>query len=251
LNRTTFLTATFFALTLSACASVPQQPIAFNMQAVTSGPSRIAIYMDELPPTDTDFPGAACLLCIAVARGAHSDLSTQVQSLQPEGLDAIPMRMAEVLRAKGAHVTLVTDRLKIDELENNPTKEDGAPVHAKDFRPLAKRLDADKLIVLSFFRQGVIRSYSSYVPTDAPKAYVTGVGYMVDLRTNSYDWYSPLEVYKPADGAWNEPPTFPGLTNAYYQVLVEASDTMVSRLTQNAAPAAGALASQSSAPQPK
>jgi len=50
---------------------------------------------------------------------------------------------------------------------------------------------------------------------------------MVDLTSNAYDWYMPLNVLKSADGRWDEPPKFPGLTNAYFQALEESKDQLL------------------------
>ena len=219
-------------LMLGACASAPQQPVAFDASAISGGGNHVAIQMEKIPETDTSFPGADCLLCIGVARAAHSDLSTQVQSLIPDELNALPDRLAEILRSTGAQVTVLDQPVDIDSLSKNAEKGDNQNLAAKDFRPLANKLGADKLLVLNFSGQGVVRAYASYVPTDIPKAFISGAAYMVDLKTNTYLWYSPINRVKPAEGAWNEPPSFPGLTNAYYQVLAETSDSLASELSQ-------------------
>jgi hypothetical protein len=51
---------------------------------------------------------------------------------------------------------------------------------------------------------------------------------MVNLSNNEYELYVPLLVQKSADGAWDEAPKFPGLTNAYYQVLELSKDAILS-----------------------
>jgi len=219
---------------LGACASVPQQPIAFDTGTISGGANRVAIQMNNVPTTDTTFPGAGCLLCIGVARTMHSDLSAQVQSLQPEELNALPNRLAEVLRGNGAQVTVLDQLVDIGSLSNNSEKGEDQKLTAKDFRPLAEKLGVDKLLVINITGQGVLRPFSSYIPTDVPKAFVSGVAYMVDLQSNTYVWYSPVSTARPAEGEWNEPPTFPGLTNAYYQVLAETSDSLASELSSKA-----------------
>ena len=220
---------------LGACASAPQQPIAFDAGAILGGANRVAITMNKIPATNTSFPGASCLLCIGVARTVHTDLSTQVQSLQPEDLDALPNRLADVLRGNGAQVTVLDQLVDIGSLTDNPEKGENQKLTAKDFRPLADKLAVDKLLVIDINGQGVQRPYSAYIPTDVPKAFVSGVAYMVDLQSNTYVWYSPVSISRPAEGEWNEPPAFPGLTNAYYQVLAETSDSLSGELSSKAA----------------
>lgn len=53
---------------------------------------------------------------------------------------------------------------------------------------------------------------------------------MVDVDTNAYHWYLPINLHLSAEGEWKEPPTFPGLTNAYYQVLEKLRDMVLEPL---------------------
>jgi hypothetical protein len=55
---------------------------------------------------------------------------------------------------------------------------------------------------------------------------VVGASYIVDLTSNNYDWYLPLDIQRSAEGAWDEPPQFPGLTNAYFQTVEMAKDSI-------------------------
>ena len=77
-------------------------------------------------------------------------------------------------------------------------------------------------------------------------AYAEGVAYLVDVRTNALDWYYTYSQKLPADGAWDEPPQFPGLTNAYFQVLEATRTDLVSALSRPPEPAATASASSAS-----
>lgn len=235
MNRTKLLVIAVLTMMLGACSSVPQKPIAFDAGAIVGGANRVAIQLNKMPATDTSFPGAGCLLCIGVARTMHSALSTQVQSLQPEELNALPERLAEVLRRDGAQVVVLEQPLDIGSLPDNGEKGENQSLASKDFRSLADKVEADKLLVLNIRGQGVLRPYSSYIPAGIPRAYVSGIAYMVDLKTNTYLWYSSIDTSRPAEGEWDEPPSFPGLTNAYYQVLAETSDSLVSELSSKAA----------------
>jgi len=80
---------------------------------------------------------------------------------------------------------------------------------------------------------GVERSYSSYIPNGSPHAYLTGKGYLVNLSNNTYEWYRPVRIVRGAEGdKWDEPPKFPGLTNAYFQVLEMSKDEFVKPFTE-------------------
>jgi hypothetical protein len=36
--------------------------------------------------------------------------------------------------------------------------------------------------------------------------------------------YQRIDIQKSADGAWDEPPQYPGLTNAYFQIVEMIKD---------------------------
>ncbi|QBE67183.1 hypothetical protein EWM63_09430 [Pseudoduganella lutea] len=185
--------------------------------------------MTALPAVDTQFPGAGCLLCMAAASVANSSLTSYTKTLQTEDLGKVHLEVAEALRKKGASVKMI-DNIDFSKLpDNNNTKPNFA---RKDFTGLKAQYNVDKLMVISVTMVGIERSYASYVPTSDPKARVAGVSYIVNLNDNSLEWYLPLDVSKASDGKWDEPPKFPGLTNAYFQSLELAKDRIVKPLAQ-------------------
>ena len=117
---------------------------------------------------------------------------------------------------------VIPDVIDIGNLPDNSVK--GPNVAKKDFSSLRKKYNIDKLVVINIAMLGMERTYSSYIPTSDPKSIVRGTGYMVDLNNNTYTWYLPVQVTKSADGKWDEPPKFPGLTNAYFQALEIGKD---------------------------
>jgi hypothetical protein len=84
---------------------------------------------------------------------------------------------------------------------------------------LREKYKLEKLLVIEIAGIGVTRTFSSYVPTGDPRAMISGSGYIVNLSDHAYDLIAPVNVVKSAEGAWDEPPKFPGMTNAYYQTL--------------------------------
>jgi hypothetical protein len=100
-------------------------------------------------------------------------------------------------------------------------------VAKKDFSSLRKKYNIDKLLVVDIKTLGFIRTYSAYFPTSDPKGWLSGAGYIVNLSNNTYEWYLPVFVTRGTDKNWDEPPAFPGLTNAYFQVLEIGKDTFL------------------------
>lgn len=216
-------------LFLSGCATQPQLPVPLGPTAISPQAGRVGVAMTQLPKVDTSFPGADCLLCLAVASMANNALTKHAQALPAEDLPKLKEMVAEHLRKREANVRVIAEDLKIDDLPNASAQ--GPNIARKDFATLQKKYEVDKLLVVSIASLGFERTYAAYVPTSDPKALVRGVAFMVDLKTNTYDWYQPLNVVRSSDGAWDEPAAkFPGLTNAYFQAIEVGKDEILKPL---------------------
>jgi hypothetical protein len=153
---------------------------------------------------------------------ANSSLSAHTKSLGSEDLLELKNETASLLRKQGAKVTVIAEAIQIDKVPSSNVK--GPNVASKDFSAFQKKYDIDKLLVIEISQLGFIRNYASYIPTGEPKGALVGKGYMVNLASNTYDWFQPVNVLKSTDGAWDEPPKFPGLSNAYFQALELGKD---------------------------
>lgn len=215
-----------FAIFLTACATVPpQSPVELKDSAIGVKGGRIGVAMATLPKIDTEFPGADCLLCIAAASTANSTLTAHTQKLPYEELLKLKNAVADALRKKGTDVTVIPDDIKTDDLADFAAR--GLNVAKKDFSSLKQKYQIDRLVVFQISALGMRRNYSSYIPTSDPKAALKGTGYLVNLANNTYEWYHSVNIVKSTDGAWDEPPNFPGLTNAYFQVLELGKDSFL------------------------
>lgn len=210
---------------VSGCASTPQQPVQLSQDALSAKSSRIGVAMKTLPKVDTYFPGANCLMCLGAASIANSALTKHTQTLPYEDLPKLKDEVATLLGRKGIEVTVIPETIDIDSLSSHDTK---APnIARKDFSPFKQKYKVDKLVVIDIDILGMERTYSSYFPTNAPTAVLKGTGYLVNLSNNAYEWYMPISITRGADGNWDEPPKFPGLTNAYFTVLEEGKDSFL------------------------
>lgn len=204
------------ALILAGCAT-PQRPLSLSKSTLVSKTHRVGVAMTPLPKVDMQLPGASCLLCIAAATMANSSLIDYTRTLPHEDLPKLKDNLAELLRKKGSNVIVISDDLDISKLSDYSGK--GTDIAEKDFSPLKQKYGIDKVVLIQITDLGMLRPYSTYFPTSEPKAILKGVGSMVSLNNNAYEWYMPVELAKGSDGPWDESPNFPGLTNAYFQVL--------------------------------
>ncbi len=212
-------------LVFGGCAVAPQQTVQLDKSTLVSQTSAVGVAMTALPKVDTDFPGAGCLLCMAAASVANNSLTTYTRTLPSDDIAAFKNQMADALRAKGVKVTVIDDSIDLDKLQSYSGS--GSSLAKKDFSLFKAKYNIDKLVVIDVHTLGMQRTYSAYIPTSDPKAVLDGTGYMVNLSTNTYEWYLPVNIQKSSDGAWDEPPSYPGLTNAYYQAIEQGKDSFL------------------------
>lgn len=210
------------SLLLGGCITAPQTPIGLAPDTLSAKSGRVGVAMTVLPKVNTSFPGASCLLCIATAEAANSALTTHAQTLPYEDLSKLKDELADMLRKKGVDVTVISEPIDIEKLESND--KDGPNIARKNFTPLRSKYTIGKLLLIDITSLGFLRTYSAYFPTSDPKAYQQGAGSIVNLKNNTYEWYMPVNINKSADKNWDEPPKFPGLSNAYFQVLELSKD---------------------------
>lgn len=219
------------ALFITGCATVPQQSVQFSHASIRPDGGKIGVAMTQVGAPGISFPGADCLLCIAAASLMNSSLSVHTKTLTPEDVPNLKNEVAELLRKNGANVTLIEEPLNVQALKGASNK--GSNIADKDFGPLAQKYGVDKLLVIEVNAIGFVRTYSAYIPTSDPLAKFYGRGYLVNLKNNEYEWYQPLEITRSADLKWDEPPKFPGLTNAYYQALENGKDLILNTFRNN------------------
>jgi hypothetical protein len=162
---------------------------------------------------------------MATASLLNSSLTSHTQKLPPEGLAELKDRLAELIRKNGGEAVVISDELKVDALPDFGSK--GTNIALKDFSGLKQKYAIDKVLVLDVPVLGMYRNFSAYIPTSDPRAEFEISGYLVNLSNNTYEWYQTFSEAKGASGTWDEPPNFPGLTNAYFQVLETGKDRLV------------------------
>lgn len=208
-------------LLLTACATPRQANVALSESALNPSSGKVGIAMAAVPAADSHLRGAHCLLCMAAASLANNKLTAQARTFSSDDLAALKGEVTEDLRKKSVDAIVIPEPLT---LESFPDLNGGANTAKKDFSSLKKQYGIDKLIVIQVLEHGVLRTYSGYIATSDPKGWVSGVAYLVNLKSNAYEWYLPVQVAKSADKTWDEPPQFPGVTNAYYQAVETAKD---------------------------
>ncbi len=218
MNIRNLLAGIAVAMSLAACQTVPQNPIALTKDKLAAQKGRVAVAMFVAPPF-VHVPGANCMLCLAAANIANSSLNYYAKTLKFDELSQVRAEVVEMMRKKGIDAVAIDVKSDLADL---PELELGPDMATRDFRPVAKGFD--HIVVINVQQLGFVRTYSGYIPTSDAKATVEGFVFMVDLKTNAYEWFDHLDITRSADGKWDEGPAYPGLTNAYFQAIEQAKD---------------------------
>jgi hypothetical protein len=201
---------------LAACRTAPPQSIFLHADTLSPQNGNVGIIVTSAK-VDTSFPGAGCLLCLAVASGANSSLTKHAHSMSNQDVLKIKDDIADTLRKKGIEVSILTDELNEKALKDNASQ--GGSATKKDYRALKEKYHVEHLVHLEVDSLGFERNYSSYIPRGDSVASLQGSIKMVNLSSNEYELSQQISVIKVAEGLWDEAPDFPGLTNAYYTAV--------------------------------
>ena len=213
---------------ISGCSSLPAQTKVSADKNVWQSPQKIGVYVNNVPKITTSFPGAGCLLCLAAASLANTSLTKQVETYQAKQLSQTKENIVAALKAKGAEVVVLDSLIKESAMKKVSSPKN--PHIPKNYSIYKEQKNIDQLLVVNFTFVGVSRSYSSYVPTSAPQASINAQFYMIDTKTNEYTLFDPINIVRGAEGEWDKPPAFPGVTNAFYHAEETAVDQIKAAL---------------------
>jgi len=213
-----------FVLFVTGCASAPKQSnVDLNLGLIPKE-QKIGLYVSPIPKITTWFPGANCLLCMGAASLANSSLTKQVETFQADELAKAQAMITQQLKTKGYEVVIIDSLIAEKKLAK--VKPIVGSTIAKNYSAYKTQHGVDQLLVVNFSTIGVVRQYASYIPNGAPQATITTQFYMIDIARNAYSFFAPINIVKSADGEWDAPPTFPAMTNAFYQSEEEAIDLL-------------------------
>lgn len=201
----------------TGCAVTPQGPVEISSDFFQSDELSVGVVMTEMPKLNVHLPGAGCLLCIGVAEAANSDLSKHVDTLNADDLANLKEEVSEKLNMASVKNVVLETPINVRKLPKNSSKEVNAA--KKSFTKLGEGQNLTHLFVIQLDAIGMQRTYANYIPTSDPKAYVGGAVYLINLSNNIYEWYVPIHNLISSTDEWKEPPSYPGLTNAYYQAI--------------------------------
>lgn len=209
---------------LSGCAVI-QKPIPASPALFTDRESTVAVVMTKMPEPAARMTGAQGILDIAINRGLAKPIVERLQKQDFSTVAALPKKMAEGLESRQMKTVLIQESLDVATMSQF-TEGSGDGIARLDYRPLAKKYDAQRLLVLSPMWLGTTRAYHGFLPLGAPSGYVAIVGQLVDLKTNKLLWYQSIESSQFAAGDWDEAPEYPNLMKAVSSSTDDAANRL-------------------------
>ncbi|WP_448564937.1 hypothetical protein [Thalassotalea ganghwensis] len=212
------LFALVISITIIGCGSTPQPPVSLKTNMFDGKQPKIGVlYSPPKQTATTHIYGASCLLCYGVASALTSSLDKHLKSEVGNGeLVTIKELVLNEYKDKSTEVKYVSLPIPLKDLGDFKGELGFAK---KDFRSLKQTLGVDVLVVVDIASHGASRSFNGYIPTGDPKGYVSGLLYSVDLDSNAYMHYMPINESVQPKGEWDEPPSFPSVTTSYYQAI--------------------------------
>jgi len=228
------LVLSFVVLFLSGCVSMtPDYSVREQFWAEKN--KVIGIATTELPKPSTYQTGNQGLLDVAINSSGASELTKHMNQQDISSFYGARDQLFEYLKAKGYKVKKISEPIKEKELAkfeavNNADKK--IFYSNKDYRPLKQKLGVDKVIVLSVLQAGTSRNYYGFIPTSKPVGTSSMRGQIINLENNQIEWNQSVSRSTPAAGNWDNPPSYPELTEAFKSAFSETKLMLVNSFKQ-------------------
>lgn len=210
---------------ITGCGSITQKPVSFDTNSLPTGANIIGVLQTKTPDLSVEFPGASCLLCIGIANATHGVFKDHVKTLNTSDLEPLQSDLISKLNSKGYKVKVLSSNFELSKLEKNSSTKEGYSKY--NFANLAKE-GVNAVLVLEVKEIGFKRAYQNYIATEPMKAQIVANGFLVNIADSKLLWHKEYMLSRGVRGEWNVQPKFPELTNAYYSLIEEYKDSVLS-----------------------
>lgn len=220
--RLSLVTATIVAATLTGCASLKPMDLQpeFWQQANNK---KVAVVVFELPKPGNAKVGSQGLLDLAINAAVSNKFDSFMSNLQFEPYSVLAEDIEKEFDQRGFDATIIkVDAKTLPVLEKTPEQKKNPAIFRENLAAVPEFKDKDFVFMISSTQVGTVRSYYSVVPTSAPQGIYNGMARLVEVKTNEIKWWKPINIVKPVNGEWDQPPSYPNVTQAVDQAI-EAS----------------------------
>jgi hypothetical protein len=230
--RMIFRLFTLLAIVLSTGCATIQPPVSMSKDFYQSNGKTVAVNYTPLEKPSFYMEGDVRLLDFAIISAATSSLSSHLKTLDSTDFDLVKEKVKLSLEQHGFQVIVLEEPIDPEKLDSfsDPNSDDHIYFARKDYTSYKEKLNIDFLLNIQVSRMGVARMYHGFLPLADPRGVFDVHGEVVDLTTNKLLWYQDISESVSSNGNWDEPPSFPGLTNSFYIALEQARQRTVNKL---------------------
>jgi hypothetical protein len=223
-------------LFFAGCAIAPQKPVAITDTYWEQQDQRIGVYVQPIEAPQLYLEGDVRLLDYAVISAVMSSVKSHFSGLDTTDYEFLREDINNHFSQEGKLVKLISEDITLEDLPsfNDPNAKDELHFSRTDYSQLKNKLEVDQLLIIKAKRVGLARPYASIMPMADPRAIFEIEGELVDLSNNQLLWYSTISHANFSTGDWDEPPTYPGLTNAFYTTLEAAKQEVMTHFQRKA-----------------
>lgn len=197
---------------LAGCATV-QKPIPATSALFNNKDKTVAIALEKMPEPGQRMLGSQGLLDVAINRANAAAIVERLQRQDFTLVSGLPEDFRKGLESRQMKVVMIKEPIDTEAMPKF-VEGSGEGVALRDYRPLAKQYNADKLLLVTARALGTKRTYYGFMPLEAPQGYIALTGQLVDLSTNRLEWYEQVETIVGAQGDWDQSPEYENLMRA-------------------------------------
>lgn len=213
---------------LAGCAS---QNIDLNNQFWKSKSQTVIVATAKLPKASLDQEGPNDYSVILSNDILTHTFRHYLASYPLNAITSLPKTFLKRLRDKNIKAKLYSQEIDIAQLQSTPEIYSGYAT--KDYRPLAKKLDAHQLLIISTNEVGAARMYYGLIPLESQNAVCILTGQLIDLDTNQILWRYTAKYFIPVKSPWNQPPHYPNFTKALNSAIANAKQDLLDDFFDN------------------
>lgn len=181
---------------LVGCASHADVPMSESFWQ--NKQQKVTVAAAKAPKPQLHKQGPQGLLDVAIANAMTNDLDKRLQQIDLSWYHRMPTSFGASLKQRGVSVVPYNSQVSDDQ---------------KEYTRLAIN-NSDKVLVIKLEAIGAKRDYYAMVPTGAPQGYCVMSGELINVADNKVLWRYTATSAQPVQGAWDQPPAYPNLTNA-------------------------------------
>lgn len=182
---------------LAGCATQPNIQLTDNFWKNPN--QKIAVITTTPPKPQIYQMGNQGLLDYAIVSAMNSNLDNYLSRTDLTWYHQLPLNFVTQLKQRNIYAKAYLEPISADQT---------------NYANFASQIDSDKLLIIKLEALGAARDYYAFIPTSAPQAYCVMSGELINTQSNQVLWRYKTTITQPVQGAWDEAPNYPNLSNA-------------------------------------